>query len=60
LVKAIFPRLLIHIKIRGDVLPTGSHLASNGIVNLSALAEKEPRTPGQAAFTSHVMSSQML
>jgi hypothetical protein len=32
----------------------------NGIVNLSALAEKEPRTPDQAAFTSHVMSSQML
>jgi hypothetical protein len=31
-----------------------------GIVNLSALAEKEPRTPGQAAFNSHVMSSQML
>jgi hypothetical protein len=31
-----------------------------GIVNLSALAEKEPHTPGQAAFNSHVMSSQML
>jgi hypothetical protein len=31
-----------------------------GIVNLSAFAEKEPHTPGQAAFNSHVMSSQML
>ena len=32
----------------------------HSIVNLSALAEEEPRTPGQAAFNSHVMSSQML
>ncbi|GAW35427.1 hypothetical protein RA2_02490 [Roseovarius sp. A-2] len=31
-----------------------------GIVNLSDLAEKEPHSPGQTAFNSHVMSSQML
>jgi hypothetical protein len=33
---------------------------SAGIVNLSNFAEKEPHSPGLAAFNSHVMSSQML
>lgn len=50
-------------------LPFGEHLAgdesgparcNHGIVNLSDLAEKEPHSPGQAAFNSHVMSSQMM
>ena len=30
-------------------------VSQTGIVNLSALAEMEPRTPGQSAFNSHVM-----
>ncbi len=38
-----------------------SHLAvRRGIVNLSVFAEKELHTPGQAAFNSQVMPSQML
>jgi putative transposase len=49
-----------HGAVLEEILQKRRNKGAAGIVNLSALAEKEPRTPGQAAFNSHVMSSQML